>query len=74
MEFEVVFFYDLDEALQGDDKEMTNRHLYVEISRATSHPRAKSALRAPLVLVPLNTEKGNEEILKYFNRNAKDWK
>ena len=63
MEFEVVFFYDLDEALQGDDKELMNRYLYVGISRATSHLAAT-----------LNTEKGNEDILKYFNRTVKDWK
>lgn len=63
MEFEVVFFYDLDEALQGDDKELMNRYLYVGISRATSHFAAT-----------LNTEKGNEDILKYFNRTVKDWK
>lgn len=37
MEFEVVFFYDLDEALQGDDKELMNRYLYVGISRVTGH-------------------------------------
>ena len=27
----------LDEALQGDDKELMNRYQYVGISRATSH-------------------------------------
>ena len=62
-EFEVVFFYDLDQALQGDDKEMMNRYFYVGISRATSHLAAT-----------LNTEKGNEDILKYFNRTVKDCK
>lgn len=63
MEFEVVFFYDLDEALQGDDKELMNRYLYVGISRATSHLAAT-----------LTSEKGNENIFKYFNRTVKDWK
>jgi hypothetical protein len=62
MEFEVVFFYNLDKALQGDDREMMNRYLYVGISRATSHLAAT-----------LSGEEGNEDILKYFDRNVKDW-
>ncbi|MCR5191957.1 MAG: hypothetical protein K6D59_01525 [Bacteroidales bacterium] len=63
MEFEVVFFYNLDKALQGDDREMMSRYLYVGISRATSHLAAT-----------LSGEEGNEDILKYFDLNAKDWK
>ena len=62
MEFEVVLFYNLDNALQGDDREMMIRYLYVGISRATSHLAAT-----------LSGEEGNEDILKYFDRNAKDW-
>lgn len=62
MEFEVVFFYDLDMALQGDDKELMNRYLYVGISRATSHLAAI-----------LTQAEGNENVLKYFDSNAKDW-
>lgn len=61
MEFEVVLFYNLDKALQGDDGEMMSRYLYVGISRVTSHLAAT-----------LSGEEGNEDILKYFDRNAKD--
>lgn len=63
MEFEVVFFYDLDKALQGDDREMMSRYLYVGISRATSHLAAI-----------LNRREGNENILKYFDADAADWR
>ena len=56
MEFEVAFFYDLDEALKGDDKAMMRRHLYVGISRATSHLYAL-----------FNNEEGNEDLLEYFS-------
>jgi len=62
MEFEVVFFYNLDKALQGDGGGMMSRYLYVGISRATSHLAAT-----------LSGKEGNEDILKYFDRNAKDW-
>lgn len=62
MEFEVVFFYDLDKALQSDDCEMMSRYIYVGISRATSHLTAI-----------LNRRDGNENILKYFDQNARDW-
>ena len=63
MEFEVVFFYDLDIALQGDDNELMNRYLYVGISRATSHLAAT-----------LTKRNGNESIIKYFDSESKDWK
>jgi hypothetical protein len=56
MEFEVAFFYDLDEALKGDDKAMMRRHLYVGISRATSH-----------LYAIFNNEEGNEDLLEYFS-------
>ena len=55
MEFEVAFFYDLDEALKGNDKALMRRHLYVGISRATSH-----------LYAIFNNEEGNEELLEYF--------
>lgn len=58
MEFEVAFFYDLDEALKGDDKELMKRHLYVGISRATSH-----------LYAIFNEEDGNEELLEYFSES-----
>ena len=63
MEFEVVFLYDLDEALQGDDKELMNRYLYVGISRATSHLAAI-----------LTQAEGNENVLSYFDQTAMDWR
>lgn len=63
MEFEVVFFYDLDESLQGDDKELMNRYLYVGISRATSHLAATFTRTA-----------GNENVLRYFDIKATDWR
>ena len=56
MEFEVAFFYDLDEALKGDDKQLMKRHLYVGISRATSH-----------LYAIFDKEEGNEELLDYFS-------
>lgn len=63
MEFEVVFFYDLDKSLQVDDREMMSRYLYVGISRATSHLAAI-----------LSRRDGNENILKYFDADAADWR
>ena len=62
MEFEVVFFYDIDKALQGDDREMLSRYLYVGISRATSHLAAT-----------ITTEAGNKDIMNYFDLSAKNW-
>lgn len=56
MEFEVAFFYDLDEALKGNDKALMRRHLYVGISRATSH-----------LYAIFNQEEGNEDLLGYFS-------
>lgn len=63
MEFEVAFFYDIDEALAGQSKEMMRRYLYVGISRATSHLAAT-----------FTQEKGNEDIIKYFDQTKHDWK
>ena len=60
MEFEVAFFYDLDEALKGNDKALMRRHLYVGISRATSH-----------LYAIFNQEDGNEELLEYFSEYEK---
>lgn len=63
MEFEVAFFYDLDEALKGDDKDLMKRHLYVGISRATSHLAAI-----------FNEEENNEELFEYFTKDTSSWK
>ena len=63
MEFEVAFFYDLDEALKGDDKDLMKRHLYVGISRATSHLAAI-----------FKEEDNNEELFEYFTKDSNSWK
>lgn len=62
MEFEVAIFHNLDEALSGHDSALMRRYLYVGISRATSH-----------LCATFRNEKGNEGILKYFDRNCKSW-
>lgn len=53
MEFEVAFFYDIDNALKGQSMEMMRRYLYVGISRAASHLAAT-----------FTKEEGNEDIIK----------
>ena len=63
MEFEVVFFYDIDQALVGHSHNMMRRYLYVGVSRATSHLAAL-----------FSKEEGNEDIIKYFDRTKKNWK
>ena len=63
MEFEVVFFHHIDEAIKENASQIMRRYLYVGISRATSHLAAT-----------FTQEVGNEHILKYFNRNVNDWK
>lgn len=63
MEFEVAIFYDLDEALKGEDKELMKRHLYVGISRASSHLAAI-----------FNSKEGNGELLGYFAKDVRNWK
>lgn len=63
MEFEAVFFYDIDAALAGQSHKMLRRYLYVGVSRATSHLAAT-----------FTQEEGNEDILKYFDTERKNWK
>lgn len=63
MEFEVTFFHNIDIALQGANSELMRRYLYVGISRAATHLAAT-----------FNDKVGNEEILKYFDSTAKNWK
>lgn len=63
MEFEVVFFYDIDEALSGQSHKMMQRYLYVGVSRATSH-LAATFMQA----------EGNEDVIKYFDTSKKNWK
>ena len=63
MEFEAVFFYDIDAALAGQSHKMLRRYLYVGVSRATSH-----------LAVTFTAEKGNEDIIKYFDTSKRNWK
>jgi DNA helicase IV len=63
MEFEAVFFYDIDDALAGQTHAMMRRYLYVGVSRATSHLAAT-----------FTQEKGNEDIIKYFNTSKRNWR
>jgi hypothetical protein len=62
MEFEAVFFYDIDKAIEGHSDKIMRRHLYVGISRATSHLAAT-----------MTAESGNESIIKYFDTSAAEW-
>ena len=63
MEFEVVFFYDIDTALEGCTTDIMRRYLYVGVSRATTHLAAT-----------FEKEDGNEDIIMYFDRTKADWK
>lgn len=63
MEFEVVFFYDIDTALENCSLDIMRRYLYVGVSRATTHLAAT-----------FTQEEGNEDIIKYFNRVTDNWK
>lgn len=63
MEFEVVFFYDIDTALSGCSSDIMRRYLYVGASRATTHLAAT-----------FTTEDGNEDVIKYFDRTKDNWK
>ena len=62
MEFEAVFFYDIDVAIKSHSSKIMRRYLYVGVSRATSH------LAATMTKV-----KGNENIMKYFDRDTDGW-
>lgn len=63
MEFEAVFFYDIDAALASQPHKMMRRYLYVGASRATSHLAAT-----------FTQEEGNEDIIKYFDTEKRNWK
>lgn len=63
MEFEVVFFYDIDTALSDCSLEVMRRYLYVGVSRATTHLAAT-----------FTRYRGNEKIIKYFDSKVDNWK
>lgn len=63
MEFEVVFFYDIDQALVNCSQEIMRRYLYVGISRATTHLAAT-----------FTEEDGNEDVISYFDRSKTNWR
>lgn len=62
MEFEVVFFYNIDEALGDHNENLMRRYLYVGISRATTHLAATFTQRD-----------GYENIIQYFDESADSW-
>jgi len=62
MEFEAVFFYDIDKAIENHSSKIMRRHLYVGVSRATSHLAAT-----------MTSIEGNEAIAKYFDKNIDSW-
>lgn len=61
MEFEVAFFYDIDNAITSHSEKLMRRYLYVGISRATSH------------LAATMSTTNNSEIIKYFDTNSEGW-
>ena len=63
MEFEVVFFYDIDTALSGCSSAIMRRYLYVGASRATTHLAAT-----------FTQGEGNEDVIKYFDKDKENWK
>ena len=61
MEFDVVFFHNIDKSAETDD--IIKRYIYVGVSRAAFFLAATFA-----------KQEGNEKILKYFDTSKKDWK
>ena len=61
MEFDVVFFHDIDKSAETDD--IIKRYIYVGVSRA-----------AFFLAATFTEQDGNEEVLKYFDGTKKDWK
>ena len=62
MEFDAVFFYDIDTAIESSSDKIMRRYLYVGVSRAASHLAAT-----------MTTEEGNENIAKYFDQETEGW-
>lgn len=63
MEFEVAFFYNLDEALHGRADGVMKKYLYVGISRATTH----------LAATFCNKDDASE-VLRFFDTQNNNWK
>ena len=63
MEFEVAFFYNLDEALQSRAKGLMKKYLYVGLSRATTHLAATFC-----------SYDDAKDVLKYFETKENNWK
>jgi hypothetical protein len=63
MEFEVAFFYNLDEALQGNTTGLMKKYLYVGLSRATTH----------LAATFCNPDDARD-VLSYFETQDNNWK
>lgn len=63
MEFEVAFFYNLDEALHGRTTGLMKKYLYVGLSRATTH----------LAATFCNPDDARD-VLKYFETHDNNWK
>lgn len=64
MEFEVVFFHNINNIVTQNDPSLVSRYLYVGLSRATFYMAVTtSGTPAP----------GLEETLSYFNEE-KDWR
>lgn len=61
MEFEAAFFYDIDDAIASHEESLMRRHLYVGISRATSHLAAT-----------MNSDE-NKSIIQYFDTESEGW-
>lgn len=61
MEFDVVFFHNIDKSAETDD--IIKRYIYVGVSRAAFFLAATFA-----------KQEGNNKILKYFDTSKKDWK
>lgn len=62
MEFEAVFFYDIDTAIKQQSIQLMRKYLYVGISRATSHLAATMC-----------SSKGQQNIIKYFDTESYEW-
>ena len=63
VEFEVAFFYNLDEALHGRANGVMKKYLYVGISRATTH----------LAATFCNKDDASE-VLRFFDTKNNNWK